>query len=326
MFGFCKFFAICMMVAGLCSLAGAQSVKDDLGTVGHTNYSNLSGINDFLLNQPGQQPQQQDQQQERMIFVKTGRVVYCAVSGCLLHYDVNIIPIRESQYDSTKYFDDGDRGNDEVPNDGMPSSIILEKDKYISIYAYRNMERKKAWKRKMIDSGPSKFFRLSSVSMDTYAAATASTPEEREAKQRSTITYWQDKIGAYVDQVDEKLERYEGFELFKIEIPSDNAEVYYDATRSVEEVQNILDGRIKKREEATLKREMKKLQLEEQRQAKKDEKESMLYGGRSPTGTFMRAAQGAAQNMNSRNRSTNSSSNRSSSSNRRSGSSQRNNR
>lgn len=254
----------------------------------------LGGLNQELFG-PGGQPQEA-QQQEPIIYVKVGTKIFDAVEPhVLLHYDVDIIPLRVSQYDPKEYFDDGINGGDEIPNDGMPSKIIINNSQYMSIYSARNRDRINAHKQQMVQSGPVKFFRLPATTPDAYVAANATDDTARRELERFSATYWKDRISSKVDDIDnQELARYEGFEVFSI-YDAGSGMVFFDTTRTPEEVEDILDGRARQREEALMRREEQRDRLAESRDMR-----TMRYGGNSPTDTYMRRALDAAGAANTR--------------------------
>ncbi len=248
----------------------------------------LEAFNNELLGVGAQANQPAQQQQEPLIYVKVGKKYFDAVEPhVLLHYDVNIIPLRISQFDDKVYFDDGINGGDEVPNDGMPSKIEVDSIHYMSVYTARNRDRIIAMKQQMVKEGPVKFFRLPAVTPDAYVAAGARTPEERREMEKFSASYWRDRISSKVEDIDnQELSRYEGYEVFYV---TDGGQVFWDTTRPPQEVEDILDGRIKLREDALMRRDAQRDQISETR-----DQRAQAYSGRSPTDTYMRAALAAS--------------------------------
>ncbi|MBE7559726.1 hypothetical protein HS125_12580 [bacterium] len=100
------------------------------------------------------------------------------------------------------------------------------------------------------------------MSPDPYVTAAARTPEGGGSWKVLGL-YWRDSISRKVEEIDnQELLRYEGFEVWSI---VDGGEVYFDATRTPQEVEDILDGRLKLREESIERREQQRDQIAENR-------------------------------------------------------------
>ena len=108
-----------------------------------SSYGNFERLGPGGIEMDREQRPGQQQQEEIRVLIKTGKKVYCAWSDQLLDNDVQFDEV--VQEEASKYYDDGTH-NDEIPFDGLPSSVTIDKNLHISPYALaikENLERLK---------------------------------------------------------------------------------------------------------------------------------------------------------------------------------------
>ena len=91
--------------------------------------------------------QERPEQKEITVEIKEGKKIYCAWSNQLIHNDVAFRTV--STEESTRYYDDGTH-DDEIPFDGLPSSVQVNNYQYLSPYAVAIKEKMEELKNKVL--------------------------------------------------------------------------------------------------------------------------------------------------------------------------------
>jgi len=99
----------------------------DPGTARPSTYYEPGGLREL----GGRARRPRPEQEQITVLIKQGKKVYCAWSNQLLHNDVSFKEVPPEQ--AEKFFDDGTH-NDEIPFDGLPSSV--DRDNYTHIGPY----------------------------------------------------------------------------------------------------------------------------------------------------------------------------------------------
>lgn len=133
-----------------------------------------------------------------LVTVKYGEKVYDAVFGDLVEARVLYVQVPADTI-GVHYFDDGTHG-DEIPYDGMPSNITINRDTYLGPFAikYKNI-LEKAFKAAK-DMGPIQFYNIGVATKDSYSKVTKLGDWERRMSE-----FFDDKIAS-------RLEQFKGFD------------------------------------------------------------------------------------------------------------------
>lgn len=127
------------------------------------------------------------------VTVKYGEKVYDAVFGDLIEARISYFQVAADNV-GTNYFDDGTHG-DEVPYDGMPSNIIINRDTYLGPFAIKYkkvLENAYATATKM---GALQFFNLSVATKDADSKVTQLGDWERQMEE-----FLNEKVVSRLDQ------------------------------------------------------------------------------------------------------------------------------
>ena len=127
------------------------------------------------------------------VTVKYGEKVYDAVFGDLIEARISYFQVATDNIGSN-YYDDGTHG-DEIPFDGMPSNIIINRDTYLGPFAiqYKNILQK-AYKA-VLDMGALQFYNLNVATKDADSKVTQLGDWERVMDD-----FLNDKIVSRLDQ------------------------------------------------------------------------------------------------------------------------------
>jgi hypothetical protein len=106
---------------------------------------------------PGRARRPEQQQQEVRVLVKEGKKIYCAWSAQLLDNDVTFKEVTPEE--AGRYYDDGTH-NDEIPFDGLPSSVLVNNNQYLSPYGWSIKERMEELRDKMLTLETSEQFKV----------------------------------------------------------------------------------------------------------------------------------------------------------------------
>lgn len=167
-------------------------------------------------------PGGEGEQQNVMVWVKEGKIVKCAYSRALLHYNVAWNNMPREVAESGKYYDDGTHG-DEVAYDGIPSNIEIVDDRYIHPECWKNKLRLEAWMNLM--AFPPTFERLGfdpkvlrdgelhpAAPLSFFSVGAAALQEESQVAQHGDQM---EQLNAYVTLIKDWIDsQYAGYEWY----------------------------------------------------------------------------------------------------------------
>lgn len=136
--------------------------------------------------------------QPGQVTVKYGEKVYDAVFGDLIDYKVYYIPMTVDQI-GVNYFDDGERGGDEVAYDGLASNITINTNTYLGPFSIKY--------KKMLQNALKNIDKMGALSFYNLNVAT-----EMEDSQVSQLSDWKQQLADVKDSIRARLAQFEGFD------------------------------------------------------------------------------------------------------------------